>query len=533
MGIRSFLQRYFFERSYIAVQVRAQADPAAPLADARDRLAAQLAAFAEATADAPTGISLEGRVERGGMLAGLPAERLLALLDEGALTSEALVRHYLHRIRKTGGGAGVLVSLSPHALDEAQAADRQRAARTTDAARTAQPLLGLPILLKDNIATGDGVPTTAGAAFLADAAADRDATLTARLRAAGAIVLGKANLTEWANFTARTMPNGWSALGGQTPHPDGRFDVGGSSSGSCVAVRADVDYAPWSFGTETTGSLVYPASAHGVVTLKPTHGLISRDRIVPISAALDTAGPVARTVRDLALLLEVVAGEDAHDAATAGFTADRYRAYCTADALRGARIGLVRGLHIDQHPFERTGDGPAWERLRAALAALGADAFEVAFEEGPPDNKALMLGGFAHDLAAYGRAIGHDFTLDGVIAYNTATPGAIPYGHDRLQAAAAAHNTPEETARLARQVRHDATTALERVFTANRCDALLTLSHYLSIFHACSGWPALNQPAGKRGTGERVGATWVGRWGEDARIIGYAHALEAQLGSPS
>src|SRR5438270_3597348 len=211
-----------------------------------------------------------------------------------------------------------------------------------------QPLAGIPILLKDNIATGDQQHTTAGSLALAEARAKRDAAVAARLRAAGAVILGKANLTEFANILAIDMPAGYSSLGGQVKNPyaadvdDKGVPIvppGGSSSGSAVAVAAG--FAAAAIGTETSGSLLSPANQNGVVTVKPTVGLISRAGIVPIAASQDTAGPLTRTVRDAAILLNVLAARDPRDPATGALKrpAD-YTAFLDAGGLKGARIGV-------------------------------------------------------------------------------------------------------------------------------------------------------------------------------------------------
>src|SRR5947207_11266847 len=212
---------------------------------------------------------------------------------------------------------------------------------------SARPRAGIPILVKDNIATGDRQHTTAGSLALAEARATRDAALVARLRAAGAVILGKANLTEFANILAIDMPAGYSSLGGQVRNPyapalDDRniplVPPGGSSSGSAVAVAAGLCAA--SIGTETSGSLLNPATQNGLVTVKPTVGLISRAGILPISHSQDTAGPMTRTVRDAALLLNVLAAKDPRDPATlAQQRPADYTAGLDPDALKGTRIG--------------------------------------------------------------------------------------------------------------------------------------------------------------------------------------------------
>src|SRR5438105_1489970 len=265
-------------------------------------------------------------------------------LAEGRTTASALTRAYLARIEAYDRGGPRLSSvreINPDALAIAASFDRIKP-------NPKQPLAGLPILVKDNIATGDRQHTTAGSLALADAQAKRDAALVARLRAAGAVILGKANLTEFANILAIDMPAGYSSLGGQVRNPyapalDAKgvpvVPPGGSSSGSAVAVAAGLCAA--SIGTETSGSLLNPATQNGLVTVKPTVGLISRIGILPIAHSQDTAGPMTRTVRDAAILRNLLAGLDPRDPATlAQQRPADYTAGLDNDGLKGARIGV-------------------------------------------------------------------------------------------------------------------------------------------------------------------------------------------------
>src|SRR5215475_2521760 len=263
-------------------------------------------------------------------------------LAAGHTTAAGLVRAYTARIEaydRAGPHLNAVREMNPDAPAIAATID----ARKSGARR---PLEGIPVLLKDNIATGDAQHTTAGSLALADAYANRDATVTKLLRDAGAVILGKANLTEFANILAIDMPSGYSSLGGQVKNPyalevnargDPIVQPGGSSSGSAVAVAAGL--AAVAIGTETSGSLLSPANQNGVVTVKPTVGLISRAGIIPIAASQDTAGPLTRTVRDAAILLNVLAARDPRDAATKQMQrpAD-YTKFLDPNGLRGAPI---------------------------------------------------------------------------------------------------------------------------------------------------------------------------------------------------
>ena len=295
---------------------------------------------------------------------------LQARMTRGELTSHRLTQAYLDRIAAldhAGPALHAVLALNPQALAEADALDAERAN-----GHVRGPLHGIPVLLKDNI---DAVPmaTTAGSLALAEHRPPRDAFLVARLRTAGAVILGKTNLSEWANFRSTRSISGWSGVGGQTRNPY-VLDRNpcGSSAGTGTAIAASL--AAVGVGTETDGSIICPSSVAGLVGLKPTVGLVSRDGIVPISRSQDTAGPMARSVADAAALLTAMAGTDANDADTAAAArrAVDYTTHLKADALRGARIGVVRksmGFHPDVDA--------AMERAIGALRAAGATVVDA------------------------------------------------------------------------------------------------------------------------------------------------------------
>ena len=281
--------------------------------------------------------SLAQKAGNSGISAGAAtAQNLSQALAAGTLTAVELAAFYLDRIERLNPGLRAVITVSEDAAAEAAASDGRRAAGAVRG-----PLDGIGVLIKDNVAAA-GLPATAGSPALARAAA-ADAFLVRRLRVAGAVILGKANLSEWANFRSRPSSSGLSTLGGQAvnPHGAGR-SPSGSSSGSAVAVAAGL--APLAVGTETDGSIVSPAAACGVVGIKPTLGLVSRTGIVPISAVQDTAGPMARTVADAAVLLTAISGPDPADPATAAAAghATDYTAFLDVTALDGARVGVWR-----------------------------------------------------------------------------------------------------------------------------------------------------------------------------------------------
>src|SRR5687767_13899338 len=263
-------------------------------------------------------------------------------LGSGKYTAKSLVKQYLARIKdvdRSGPSVNSLIEINTEAEAIAETLDRERKSKGARG-----PLHGIPILIKDNIDTADRMMTTAGSLALLNTHATQDAFIVKRLRSAGAIILGKTNLSEWANFRSTRSSSGWSGRGGQTRNPY-VLDRNpcGSSSGSGAAVSANL--AAFAIGTETDGSIVCPASACGIVGIKPTLGLVSRSGVIPISHSQNTAGPMARTVADAAALLGVLTGVDPRDRATvasAGRSHTAYTGFLDAAGLRGARIGVAR-----------------------------------------------------------------------------------------------------------------------------------------------------------------------------------------------
>jgi amidase len=306
-------------------------------------------------------------------------------------TAEANTMAALARIRLLNPRLNAVIAVDPTALDQARTLDRIRRARG--------PLFGMPILIKDNIETSGPLPTTAGSLALADNVTGRDAPLVARLRAAGAVIVGKANLSEWANIRASSSISGWSAVGGQVRNPHAlNRNACGSSSGSGAAVAAGM--VPAAIGTETDGSVTCPASINGIVGLKPTVGLVSRSYVVPISHSQDTPGPMTRTVRDAALVLSAIAGSDPADPATREADAHHgdFAAGLSADALRGKRIGVMRFA-------AGFGTDAVFEEALRTLKAQGAILVEIDKLEGRAEigrnELPVLLTELKADLNAY------------------------------------------------------------------------------------------------------------------------------------
>ncbi|HYJ75233.1 MAG TPA: amidase family protein, partial [Kineosporiaceae bacterium] len=320
--------------------------------------------------------------------------QLQRLMRAHRLSSVDLVRFYLARIRVLNPKLHAVIRVSPTAVADARRADRARAHGDR------RPLLGIPVIVKDNIDT-TGMPTTAGSLALAGNTPP-DAFVVRRLKAAGALVIGKANLSEWANFRGDQSSSGWSAVGGQTNNPY-VLDRNpcGSSSGSAVVAAADL--ATVAVGTETDGSIVCPSGQNGVVGVKPTLGLASRDGIVPISAQQDTAGPITRNVTDAAVVLGAMTGVDRHDPATAAQKGHVYRDYTRflgSRSLKGARIGVWRAGNFGVSPETDV----VMERAIARLEALGAtvvDPADIPIDAAYGPEGTALLYEFKHDINAY------------------------------------------------------------------------------------------------------------------------------------
>ncbi|WP_396593888.1 amidase [Brevundimonas sp. R86498] len=407
---------------------------------------------------------------------------------------------------------------------------------------------GLPILLKDNIETAD-MPTTAGSLALSGNAPGRDAPLVTRLRAGGYVILGKTNLSEWANIRSTRSISGWSAVGGLTPNPyDTTRTACGSSSGSAVAVAAGL--APVAIGTETNGSIVCPASVNGVVGFKPTVGLVSRTHIVPISHSQDTAGPIAVTVEDAARVMNAIAGSDPLDGATAEADARKvdYVAALDAGSLAGARIGVMRFLAGNFSADTRA----AFERSLQAMRAAGAELVEI--PEGPDmrviggAQLTVLLTELKHDLNAYLASTDPvqvpTRTLADVIAFNAAEPReTVLFGQELFERAEATGGLedPAYIEARATSLRLSGAEGINRMMADNDVVALVapTTSRAwtndrddddsgqgsASTLAAVAGYPHLTVPMGTD-RGMPVGISFMaGAW-DDATVLSLGHAFE-------
>lgn len=448
------------------------------------------------------------------------AAGLRAAMAEGRLTAVELATFHLARIAAMDDRLRAYVELNPAALDEARAADATQAAARA-LGRALGPIHGLSVSVKDNIETAPSMRTTANAAALAENRAEADADVVARLRAGGAVILGKASLSELAGVVSFGAGQGGAgALSGQTTNPHGDFPVYGSSAGSAAGVAALL--ATLSVGTETSGSLIAPAGVAGVVAMKPSKGLVSAAGIIPLIAANDTAGPVARSVADAAALLSAIEG-----------MRKDYAAALSPRALEGAVIAVPEADLARAAEF-----APPMTQARAAFAALGARlvAVDLADPVGPTGaGVAALASGLRRETMAYVAASRPDLaTLEELIAWNAADPGVrAPFGMELLTGLAAIGRDlgPEDHAPLVAAVGAAATAALEAAFAAAGADALLSLHSIHAPLYAAAGWPVITVPMGRRPDGAPAGITLIARQGEDARLLGYAYALERAAGA--
>ncbi len=477
---------------------------------------------------------------------------LSADLSAGRITSEALVRAYLRRIRdvdQSGPALHSVIALNPHAIADARLLDAER-----KAGRIRGPLHGVPILIKDNIESADGTATTAGSLALANNVTNRDAPVVKRLTDAGAVILGKTNLSEWANIRSGRSISGWSAVGGLVKNPNVLDrNACGSSSGTGAAIAASL--AAVGVGTETDGSVTCPSAVNGLAGIKPTLGLVSRTHIVPISHSQDTAGPMGRSVSDIALLLTAMAGTDPQDAATA--TADSHkRDFFTAlqgSTLKGKRIGVLRYASDVQPP-----ELAVFERALAALRTAGATVIEIKAWKPPTALGDLefkvLLSELKTDLNAYlgttdPRKV-KTRTLADVIAFNAATPRETAlFGQETFEAAQKTKGPADPVYLKARadSLRMAGAEGIDKLIATYKLDALTaptTVPAWLTdavdgdhvegegatSLAAVAGYPHVTLPMGYV-RGLPVAISFIGKAWDDAKMLQIAYAYEQVSGA--
>ncbi len=442
---------------------------------------------------------------------------LQAHIQSGKLTYERLTQWYLYRIalfeNDRNKTLNNLIAINPNAVAEARRRDKRKSA-------SMHPIFGMPVLLKDNINLEE-LPTTAGAQVFNNNTT-RDAFIVDRLEEKGAVILGKTNLSEWANFLCLDCPNGYSAMGGQTLNPYGRkrFDTGGSSSGSGSTIAAN--YAAAAVGTETSGSILSPSSANSIVGLKPTTGLLSRGGIVPISSTFDTPGPMTRTVIDGAILLSAMAGEDPADAATKGNPKDKkYWEEVKTGSLKGVRFGAYKPLLRDS----------IYKSNVDKITSLGGIVVEIELEQAANEGfGALLNADMNADLPSYIRNYGSKSlklqSVSDIVAYNKQDSARrIPYGQGRFTGVIKSTTSPEEMAKLRTSIRKSGASYFEKPMLQYQLDVILSVNNRSAGLAAAANYPCLTIPMGYRANGEPVGLTLIVRPFEEDKLlkIGYAY----------
>jgi amidase len=472
---------------------------------------------------------------------------LRAELDEGKTTSVALVQAYLERIEaidRNGPRVRSVLALNPDALAQAKALDaelKEKGARG--------PLHGIPILIKDNIESADPLPTTAGSLALVENMTRQDAPIVANLRAAGAVILGKTNLSEWANFRSEQSVSGWSGIGGLTknPHVLDRSPCG-SSAGSGAAIAASLAAA--SVGTETDGSIVCPASMNGVVGLKPTQGLLSGQRIVPIAHSQDTAGPMGMTVRDVAAMLDAMVGkEPACDPPAQDCKRADYLAALSTNGLQGKRFGVLRFKPPSRQPQV----DPIYEQALKVIRDAGAELVEIETPDMGPIYEAedlVLHTEFKVDLNKYLETTPAGVksrSLEALIAFNDANQRELAlFGQEIFKKANATNADDKYTEALALSKRLAGPEGLGKLLAANNVELLIAptagtpwridtvngdqFPGSFSTLPAVSGYPHLTVPMGTYHN-LPVGISFIGApWTEDKILAaGYTYEQSAKV----
>lgn len=469
------------------------------------------------------------------------------LYASGEATCSSLAAAYLERIEnidQSGPGINSVIEVNPEAMQIAAALDRER-----EESGARSPLHGVPVLVKDNIDTGDRMMTTAGSLALEGSHARQDAFIIERLRQAGALILGKTNMSEWANFRSTRSSSGWSSRGGQCRNPYALDRTPcGSSSGSGAAAAANLCAA--AVGTETDGSVVCPSATNGIVGIKPTLGLLSRAGIIPLAHSQDTAGPMARTVADAAILLGALTGVDPRDPATAesaGKAFSDYTSFLVREGLEGARIGVARG-YFGKHP----GVDQIMEASLQVMKDLGAeiiDPVKLTGEEEIEKNEIEVLHyDFKHDLNAYLAGLGGDapvHTLEEIIAFNQAhAERVMPYfGQEHMLEAQKKGALTDEAYLQALETNQRLSRAegIDAALQAERLDAIVAPTggpawlidwvngdHYTggcSTLPAVAGYPHITVPAGYI-HGLPVGLSFFAGAYQEPILIRLAYAFE-------
>lgn len=452
------------------------------------------------------------------ILKNLTVEKFNKLYEEGKITSEKLVEFYLERISKISLNA--ILEINPDVLFLARALDKER----KNGIKRSN-LHGIPIVIKGNIDTYDKMQTTAGAKVLKGNFASEDAFLVKKLREAGCIILGKANLTEFANFVSYKMPNGFSRLGGQTKNPYGNFDTGGSSSGSAVAIAAD--FSLLSIGTETSGSILSPASSNSCVGLKPTVGTVSRTGIIPISFTQDTAGPITRTVSDAFELFKVIYGYDPDDPAT--YVLKNLKFENKIEELHdyyGMNFGYSEQIMewLDKEQLE------LFLNSLKKVEQLGGKLKKIEFESLEKlNNIEVLFYEFKLGINNYLKNKNlHIKTLTDIIRYNFKNPDAIPYGQSILLHSDATDINDNKYIEALLNDKKYAKEELNKIFLKYNLTAFLFPANYGAHITAKALCPSITVPAGYTNRGP-FGITFSTLEFEENKLFSLVHLFEERF----
>ncbi|WP_078544396.1 amidase family protein [Litchfieldia alkalitelluris] len=454
-------------------------------------------------------------------------------LESGFVSSKDLVLMYLDRIRrfdKSGDSINSILEVNPEAIHIAKALDKERKEKGTRG-----PLHGIPVLIKDNIDTHDKMHTSAGSLALANSVAQKDSHVAELLRDAGAVIIGKTNMTEWANFMTIGMPSGYSSRGGQVlnPYGPGKFDVGGSSAGSGASIAANL--ATVAVGTETSGSILSPASQNSLVGIKPTVGLVSRTGIIPIAHSQDTAGPMARTVKDAALLLNVLASQDDTDPITLSsgdLSAIDFTQFLDSNGLKGARVGIARDVYFEYLSEEKK---VVMDTAIDKLKELGAIVVEDVVI---PSTKAdwtydVLTYEFKTDLNAYLNTLDPTVpirSLKDVIEFNLQHEDkTLKYGQKLLTEAEETSGTlvePSYLKSLEQDIYLSTEQGIDFTLEEHKLDAIIFPNNFGAGIPAKAGYPSITVPAGYSPEGEPVGITFTGTGYSEPTLLKLAYAFE-------
>ena len=439
-------------------------------------------------------------------------------IESGELTYKTLTQWFLYRIVKYENDKdkmlNAVIAINPNAVDEAKERDKSK---TTEK----HPIYGMPILVKDNINV-EGMSTTAGSYFLRNNIAP-DAFVIERIKEKGGIILGKTNLSEWANFLFVGGPNGFSAVGGQTLNPYGRktLDTGGSSSGSGAAMAAN--FAVATIGTETSGSILSPSGQGSLVGLKPTVGLLSRTGGIPLASTLDTPGPMTRNVIDNAILLSAMSGKDSTDDASKDIPENR-------DYLEGLETATIEGMRFGVNIKLLT--DPIYKESVEKIVSLGGIAIEfepikINFE----GFNNLLSADMKRDLPHYLNKYANDDitlgTIEEIVEYNNEDSSTrIPYGQTLFEEMAALNLTLEEHDQLRTRLHSEGVRYFETPMQAHQLDAILSVNNINAGFAAAAKFPCLIVPMGYRKSGKPAGLTFIARPFEEDKLLKIGYAFE-------